>query len=57
MSKEEWFTEYERLEAEMANGEIPQMTDDELADAAHRALVDRMAAEVDAAKDRRKYGE
>ena len=54
MSKEVWFEEYERLDAEMANGEIPQMTEDELADAAHEAMVDRFADEADMAKDMRK---
>ena len=57
MSKDVWFAEFERLDAEMEAGEIPQMTEDELADAAHAAMVDRMADAVDAAKDRRKYGE
>ena len=54
MSKEAWFREYERLEAEMEAGEIPQMTEDELADAAHVAMVDRFADEADMAKDMRK---
>ena len=53
MSKEIWFEEYERLDAEMEAGEIPQMTEDELADAAHEAMVDRFADAVDMAWDQR----
>ena len=54
MSKDAWFREFERLDAEMANGEIPQMTEDELADAAHEAMVDRFADAVDMAWDERR---
>ena len=57
MSKEAWFQEFERLDAEMENGEIPQMTEDELADAAHEAMVERFADAVDMAKDMRKERE
>ena len=54
MSKEAWFQELERLDTEMANGEIPQMSEMELADAAHEAMVDRFADAVDMAWDMRK---
>ena len=57
MSKDAWFAEFERLDAEMANGEIPQMSEDELADAAHEAMVDRFADAVDMAWDQRKERE
>lgn len=46
MSKDEWFAEYERIEAER-----PDLTDAELADLAHEALVDRMADRADALLD------
>ena len=54
MSKLAWFQELERLDAEMANGEIPQLSEDELADAAHEAMVDRFADEADMAWDQRR---
>ena len=54
MSKEAWFEEYERLDAEMEAGEIPQMNEDELAAAAHEAMVDRFADAVDRAWDQRR---
>ena len=57
MSKLAWFQELERLDAEMANGEIPQMSEDELANAAHEAMVDRFADAADMAWDERKERE
>ena len=54
MSKEAWFQEFERLGAEMEAGEIPQMTEAELSDAAHEAMVDRFADEADMGKDLRR---
>ena len=57
MSKEAWFQEFERLDAEMEAGEIPQLSEDELADAAHEAMVDRFADEADAAWDQRQERE
>ena len=50
MSKEAWFREFERLEAEH-----PDMADDELSDMAHEALVDRIAAKADQLVDEAKY--
>lgn len=50
MSKEAWFREFERIEAER-----PEITDDEvLSDMASEALRDKMADEADHALDRYK---
>jgi len=49
MSKDEWFAEYERLEAER-----PDLTDEELADLAHEALIDRWADRADMLLDAEK---
>lgn len=51
MGKEQWFREFERLEAEH-----PEKTDEELADMARDATADRLADEVDKAMDEVKYG-
>lgn len=56
MSKDAWFREFERLEAEREDGEIDG-TDEQLAEIAHERMVDRIADAADRAKDRRKYGE
>ena len=49
MSKEEWFQEFERLEAEH-----PDKSDEELSDMAEEALVDRMAYQADTLLDEMK---
>jgi len=49
MSKDSWFREFERLEAEH-----PEKTEDELSDMAHDQMADKMAQRVDRAKDERK---
>jgi hypothetical protein len=51
MSKEEWFREFERLEAEH-----PNKSDDELSDMAHEAWVDKMATTADRLLDEAKHG-
>ena len=50
MSKEAWFREFERLEAEH-----PERSDDELSDMAWDAAVDRMACQADQLRDEAKY--
>lgn len=57
MSKEAWFQEIESLDAEIEAGEIPQMSEDELGDAAHEAMVVRFADEADVALDMRRERE
>jgi len=52
VSKEEWFREFERLEAEH-----PEKSDEELSQMAHDAQVDMMAAKADQLLDEAKYGE
>ena len=52
MGKDQWFAEYERLW-----NEHPDKTEDELADMATEAVIDRVAAEIDEARDRAKYGD
>lgn len=54
--KDMWFDEYERLYNEREGGEI-EGTDEQLANRAHEAAVDKIADAADRAKDRRKYGE
>ena len=56
MSREAWFQQFERLEAEMENGEIPQMTEKELGHATHLSLVSKMADQADQWKYQRKHG-
>jgi len=46
MSKQAWFHEYERLEAEN-----PTATDEELCEMADEALIDNMSSAADAASD------
>ena len=50
MSKEAWFKEFERLQAEH-----PEKSDEDLSDMAHEAVVDRMAARADFLLDEMKY--
>jgi len=50
MGKAEWFAEYERLW-----NEYDDKTEDELADMATEAMIDRVASQIDAARDRAKY--
>ena len=50
MSKEAWFQEYERLEAEH-----PTLSDEELSDMAHEQMVDRQVAKADSLRDEAKY--
>ena len=54
MSKEAWFVQFERLEAERDAGEI-DATDEQLSDMAHDAMVDRMAEQADRLSDEAKY--
>lgn len=56
MSKEAWFREYERLYNEREDSDEPRETDDELAQRAHEALVDRQADLIDHYRDMRKEG-
>ena len=49
MSKDDWFRHYERIEAER-----PELSEDTLADLAHEALADEMAADADRLKDEAK---
>jgi len=49
MSKEAWFRQFERLEAEH-----PEKDDDELGDMAHEAMVEGFAQQVDQAMDEKK---
>ena len=50
-SRDRWFREFERLDSE-----YDDKTEDELADMATEAIIDRMASEIDEARDRAKYG-
>ncbi len=50
MSKEEWFREFERLEAE-----YPEKSDEELSNMANMQMVDRQAARADQLLDEAKY--
>ena len=50
MSKDAWFAEFERLEAEH-----PELSDDKLSDLATKALADSMADAADQALDEAKY--
>lgn len=50
MSKEAWFREYERLWNEREDDETGE-TDEQLAQRAHEAVVDRQADLIDHAKD------
>ena len=50
MSKEAWFQEYERLEAEH-----PEKSDEELSNMAHDQMVDRQVAKADSLRDEAKY--
>ena len=52
MSKEEWFAEFERLEAEH-----PEKSDAELSDMAHEAMVERQAVRADHILDEMKHGD
>lgn len=54
--KDVWFDEYEKQYYEREDRGSRE-TDAELADRAHEAAVDRIADQIDQAKDRRKYGE
>jgi hypothetical protein len=56
VSKEAWFREYERLYNEREDCDGPE-TDQELAERAHEAVVDRQADLVDYYRDLRKDGE
>ena len=49
MSKESWFRKFERLEALH-----PDLSDDELSDMAHEAMVDEMALRADMLADEAK---
>jgi hypothetical protein len=51
MSKDAWFREFERLEAEH-----PEKSDDELGDMAHDALVDKLADRADRLHDEAREG-
>ena len=51
MSKEAWFAEYERLWNEREDSDLPGETDEQLAQRASEALVDRYADLIDHAKD------
>ena len=53
--KDQWFDEYERLYNEREDGERSG-TDQQLAELAHERAVDKIADEIDRAKDRRKEG-
>jgi len=50
MSKDAWFAQFERLEAEH-----PEKSDFELGNMAQDALADQMAAQADYLKDEAKY--
>lgn len=51
MSKEEWFREFEHLEAEH-----PEKSDEELADLVHEKMVDRFTTKADMLLDAEKEG-
>jgi hypothetical protein len=57
MSKEAWFREYERLWNEREDSDGPKETDEQLAERAHEAVVDRQADLIDYYRDLRKDGE
>jgi hypothetical protein len=51
MSKEAWFAEYERLWNEREDSDEPRETDEQLAQRASEALVERGADLIDHARD------
>jgi hypothetical protein len=57
MSKEAWFQEYERLYNEREDSDEPGETDEQLAQRASEALVERQADLIDYYRDLRKAGE
>jgi hypothetical protein len=57
MSKEAWFREYERLYNEREDSDLPRETDEQLAQRASEALVERRADLIDYYRDLMKDGE
>jgi len=57
MSRDDWFTKFERLDAEREAGELGEISDDQFNALIDEALVDEMASRADQIHDEKKHGD